>query len=178
MSLSTLLQFCFAAIFFQNAVTQTMPSGEVLYFEEKRQGKGQLVILNVETGKKTTIPHSGSRPDHYPSWSQDGSKIAFESYRKGGWHIWVMDASGSNARRLSNLPNYNTSFYEFDPSFGPNNTIVFTQGEDLWTVTLQNAKPSRLTPRNNGIDETAAVFPRMGRKSLLWDIINRTQVIR
>jgi Tol biopolymer transport system component len=37
--------------------------------------------------------------DHYdenPVWSPDGTRIAFESDRDGGWEIFVMNADGTN----------------------------------------------------------------------------------
>ncbi len=134
-----------------------LPEGEILYYEETRQGKGNLMILDLRSGEKKQVGRSGSRPDHFPGWSPDGQRIVFESYRKGGWHIWTADAAGKNARRLSNLPDFNTRYYEFDPAFSNNSqTVVFTQGDDLWTVSLNEPAPKRLTPENNGLWETAA----------------------
>ena len=39
--------------------------------------------------------------DFAPSWSPDGSKIAFVSFRDGNDEIYVMDADGSNQSRLT-----------------------------------------------------------------------------
>ncbi len=36
-----------------------------------------------------------------PAWSSDGSKLAFSSSRSGDPEIWVADASGGNARRVT-----------------------------------------------------------------------------
>jgi Tol biopolymer transport system component len=35
-----------------------------------------------------------------PTWSPDGSQIAFLTDRTGQWEIWVMNADGSNQRSL------------------------------------------------------------------------------
>ena len=39
--------------------------------------------------------------DEIPSWSPDGTQIAFSSSRGGNWDIYVMDADGSNPRQLT-----------------------------------------------------------------------------
>lgn len=38
------------------------------------------------------------------SFSPDGSKIAFSTYRDGNWEVYVMNADGSNPTRLTELP--------------------------------------------------------------------------
>ena len=48
--------------------------------------------------------------DRWPSWSPDGSKIAFYSYRDSTDEIYVMDADGSNQVRLTNLGGYRPSW--------------------------------------------------------------------
>ncbi len=42
--------------------------------------------------------------DLYPIWSPDSSKIAFDSNRDGNREIYMMDADGSNLKRLTNNP--------------------------------------------------------------------------
>ena len=42
--------------------------------------------------------------DWQPSWSPDGTKIAFSSKRDGNWEIYVMDANGQNQVNLTNNP--------------------------------------------------------------------------
>jgi len=42
--------------------------------------------------------------DNKPSWSPDGTKIAFASDRDGNSEIYVMNADGTNQTRLTNNP--------------------------------------------------------------------------
>jgi len=47
---------------------------------------------------------NNSAKDFGPTWSPDGSKIAFESDRDGNLEIYIMNADGSNQARLTNNP--------------------------------------------------------------------------
>jgi len=50
-----------------------------------------------------------------PSWSPDGSKIAFASDRYGNWEIYIMNADGSNLVRITDTPEED----ERDPVWSP-----------------------------------------------------------
>ena len=41
--------------------------------------------------------------DGWPTFSPDGSKIAFLSDRSGAWAVWLMGADGSNPQKLFDL---------------------------------------------------------------------------
>lgn len=44
--------------------------------------------------------------DHYPRWSADGTRIAFESDRAAAehWEVYVMNADGTDVQRVTNSP--------------------------------------------------------------------------
>jgi Tol biopolymer transport system component len=140
------------------------PAGDILFYSEAL-GARQLYSLTLPNGDARPVGRSGGRPDHFPQWSGDGQKIVFESYRMGGWHSWVMDADGANARRVSNVPRNSTRHYEFDASFAPDNkTIIFINNFDLYTVTLDDATPRRLGNASPLLYETAPAYaPDMRR---------------
>jgi TolB protein len=58
--------------------------------------------MNADGSEQTRLTKNRSF-DEYPSWSPDGKKIAFESLRDGNWEIYVMNADGSEKKRLSFL---------------------------------------------------------------------------
>lgn len=93
-----------------------------------------------------------------PSWSPDGTKIAFDSDlgqhpQKQG--IYVMDADGSNVRRVTTLPEKKE--YDTAPRFSPDGKrIVFTRYitdpgvAALFTVRIDGSGSRQLTPWDNG----------------------------
>ncbi|MFT7623799.1 MAG: TolB protein [Myxococcota bacterium] len=68
-----------------------------------------------------------------PTWSPDGSEIAFVSDRAGGPQVYVMSSGGGSARRLTMAGAYNST-----PHWGKNNQIAFAgmtaTGSDIFTV--------------------------------------------
>src|SRR5215207_2521386 len=91
-------------------------------------------------------------------WSPDGKKIVFDSDRRnheGRQEIHVMDADGSNVRRLTTLPS--DAMYDIAPRFSPDGRrIVFTRyitdpgRSALFTVGVDGSGLKQLTPWGNG----------------------------
>ena len=93
--------------------------------------------------------------DSDPSWSPDGSKIAFTSDRGGGAEIWVMGSGGGNPTTLTSA-----NGRDEQPAFSPDGTrIVFTArrggSTDLYTMNADGSAQTRLTDDAplNEIDE-------------------------
>jgi Tol biopolymer transport system component len=78
-------------------------------------------VLGLTSGllsRLTTEPLDGM----YPSWSPDGSQIAFMSARSGSTEIFTMNADGSEQQRLVSMP----SGSAIDPRWSPTGRhIVF-----------------------------------------------------
>ncbi len=61
---------------------------------------GDLYDLPIEGGEARSLA-SGMAWDMQPRYSPDGKWIAFTSDRAGGDNLWIMDATGGNARQIS-----------------------------------------------------------------------------
>lgn len=87
------------------SVTYTVVSYRKVLFSSARTGGGDIYAMNADgTGAAARLTTS-SALDEQPSWSPDGSKIAFASARnnsKGsGLDIFVMDANGLNVKQFT-----------------------------------------------------------------------------
>lgn len=87
------------------------PDGRRIAFESNRDGNMEIYVLDFGSGIQVNLTKN-SADDHSPTWSPDGKYIAFASDRDATlldanrdlWtnNIYVMDANGSNIRRLTN----------------------------------------------------------------------------
>ena len=62
----------------------------------------------------------------YPRWSKDGARILFQSNRSGKWQIYVMDADGAHAQRITS-GDANDNFPDWSPD---NERIAFVSDRD------------------------------------------------
>jgi len=106
--------------------------------------QGILYKMPVEGGK--AVPITDALFDaRQPTWSPDGSVIAFQSNRDGHWKIWVIGANGENPRPLSSDP-----FDEREPSWSPDGkSIAFTTTRtgkfDIWARSLADGTLKQLS---------------------------------
>ena len=86
--------------------------------------------------------------DRYPTWSRDGSKIAFTS----SWAIYMMNADGSGQTRLT----FNSPYQDQQPTWSPDGVkIAFVSrrddNEEIYVVNADGSNQTRLT--NNPAEE-------------------------
>jgi len=62
----------------------------------------RIWLAEVATGANHQLTQ-GPGSDRSPRWSPDGKTLAFLSTRQNGPQVWVLDLSGGEARRVSNL---------------------------------------------------------------------------
>jgi len=91
-------------------------------FVSDRDGNGEIYLMNVDGGDQQRLTHN-TRWDGVPSWSPDGSQIAFYSHLgRYRWAIQVMDAEGGNLRQLTD-----NDACDGEPSWSPDGLrIAFT----------------------------------------------------
>jgi TolB protein len=88
-----------------------------------------------------------------PRWSPRGDAIAYTQRTGSGHEIWIVDADGSNARRLTNGGGDNTS-----PAWSPNGRhIAFqTNRNGRWQIYAMLADGSVQEPLTKGAGESTS----------------------
>jgi hypothetical protein len=78
--------------------------GRTILFVHDRKETGDadndLYLLNVAKKKVSKQLTNNNVQDGNPVWSSDGTQIAFYRATADGYHIWVMDANGTNPHDL------------------------------------------------------------------------------
>jgi Tol biopolymer transport system component len=90
--------------------------------------------------------------DTDPSWSPDGTKIAFSSDRAGGMDVWVRDLKTGRDQRISRLSNADMA-----AAWSPDGKSIafvsnadFEQGE-VYVVPAEGGEPQRVHERSFGV---------------------------
>jgi len=140
-------------------------------------GSHELVYSNVRSdtniwraripaaGEAPSIPErfiSSTRLDGKPSYSPDGSKIAFTSSRSGTQEIWVSDADGSNLFRMTNFGGPLVGYANWSPD---GQWLIFHARPeaqvDLFLMPAAGGPVKRLT--TDPADDTLPSFTHDGR---------------
>jgi Tol biopolymer transport system component len=88
------------------------PDGARIAFTSERDGNREVYVMNADGSGQQRLTTTGGRVsspafdsvDENPSWSPDGTRIAFDSTRDGNWELYVMNADGSGQTRLTDHP--------------------------------------------------------------------------
>jgi Tol biopolymer transport system component len=134
-------------------------------------------VYRVQPDGSTQIKlYASGKADLWPSWSPDGSKIAFSSNRDGDYEIYVIGSDGKNLKRLTNVPGVDRY-----PTWSPDgNTIAFTSersgNEDIWTMNADGtAEPTQLT-HDPGSDEGPRWSPQSSSIAFFTNREGRHQI--
>ena len=105
---------------------------------------GRIWVMPADGGVATALtdPVGDARQ---PAWSPDGSRIAFQAYWDGNYHIWSVAADGTGLRQHTRGP-----FDHREPHWSPDGgRIAFSSDRggsyDIWVLALDGGGPEQRT---------------------------------
>lgn len=143
-------------------------------------GTGLKQITNFQTHGFNFSGDGLILSDDHPAFSPDGKQIVFTSNRDAenlsvplfeqDFEIYVMDANGSNVRRLTTSPGIDT-----EPVFSPDGSkIAFASTRsgnlDIWVMNADGSNPQQLT--NSAFHETEPTWSPDGTKLAYTRVIS------
>ncbi|MCX6280362.1 MAG: S41 family peptidase [Bacteroidetes bacterium] len=132
--------------------TAISPDGQTILFCYK----GDIWSVSSSGGNATPLTLTDSY-EYSPVWSHDGKTIAFASDRNGNFDIFVMPASGGEARRLTFISNKEVPssftandkdviFSAYRQDLATNAQFPISLMSELYTVPVAGGKVSQLLP--------------------------------
>ncbi len=136
------------------------PNGNLLAATLSHEGSSDIYLLDPNSGDIRRRLTMSRGIDISPTWSPDGSQLAFVSDREGTPQIWVMNADGSGQRRVTFLGRYNQS-----PAWSPKGDLIsFTSRDekfvfDIFTIDPNDPKKITRLTQNQGNNEEPSWSP-------------------
>jgi Tol biopolymer transport system component len=149
---STLIGTALACVLVASGCGGSSSHGDAIAFVSTRGGDYAIYGMNADGSDEGRLTDErgdpgtpeGLRFQTDPAWSPDGTQIAFASAREGSFDIYVMDADGSDTRRLTT-----SDANEQGPTWSPNgDRIAFSRSDDgghVWVMNADGSGERRLT---------------------------------
>ena len=120
------------------------PAGNLLALSLSPGGDPEIFTIDASNGRQISQLTRSPGIDASPTFSPDGSQIAFVSERSGGAQIYAMNIDGTGVRRVTFEGSHNT-----DPAWSPDGKNIAYVGRggvfDVYTVTADGRKVTRIT---------------------------------
>ena len=127
--------------------------GQLLVAGYDTEGVSDLYTLDLDSMMVVARITDDMATEVAARYSPDGTRIAYVSNAVDGIKILVMDADGSDQRRLTSAPD---SIVEDSPEWTPDGSrIVYSSGGSIWIINVDGSDPRQLTSGGTRDDQPA-----------------------
>jgi Tol biopolymer transport system component len=139
-------------------------NGKITFTRDPADANNEIYVMDADGDPETRLTNNLQVFDSNPTFSPNGTKIAFDSFRDFNDNIYMMDAfdtnldgNGDNVKRLTKKTASDT-----EPAFSPSGTkIAFTSdradpGGDNYDIYVMKAKPEGRRNRPKNLTKNAA----------------------
>jgi hypothetical protein len=160
-----LLSSSFGTQINQGAWAGTFPgeNGKIAFSSQRDGDYYEIYVMDADGSNPTRLTNNPGWDDTFPSWSPDGTKIAFGKEgatlaRYAKMEIYVMDADGSNPTKLTNKDAAaQDASSDTQPSWSPDGTkIAFASNRDgnfeIYVMNADGSNQTNLSNNNNATD--------------------------
>lgn len=105
----------------------------------------EVYVANLDGTGIVNLSNSPSSDDYNAAWAPDGTRIAFQSNRKGNYDIFIVKADGSGLRNLTE----GSTLDEQRPIWSPDGTkLAYLKGLSPWVMTFDGLAPVPVANRS------------------------------
>jgi tricorn protease len=150
------------------------PKGERALFN----ARGDIFTAPIEKGPTRNLTHSSGAHDKWPSWSPDGSRIAFISDMSGEEELYIAPQDGLKpAERITS----GGKAMRYQPEWSPDGKRIAFSDKDgkLYVITLADKKMTEIADSPHGLIRDYVWSPRGNFLAFsMDDNLNRNAAIR
>ncbi len=144
-------------IVFQLTGERGIARSKIAFVTQKADGSKELALMDYDGHGVRELTANGSI-NLSPTWSPDGSKICYMSYRDGNPNLYIYDLRTETETRISALPGLNSA-----PAWSPDGkSLALTLSKDgnaeIYVLDLDSGQYRRLT-YSRGIDSSPSWSP-------------------
>ena len=112
------------------------------------EARGEIFTVPSAKGDYRNLTSSPGAHDRDPSWSPDGSQIAWLSDASGEYQLMLGDATGLGQPRVVTLPS--TAFFS-NPVWSPNGEQILLEDNhrNLWTIDVKGGTATKIDTDEN-----------------------------